>query len=74
MSFLSPLMLLGILGAAIPIAVHLQGRRKAKVVNFAALEFLLGTDKRLAKRLVLRQILQLVFRVLICLVLALVLL
>ena len=73
MSFLSPFMLLGILGAAIPIAVHLQGRRKAKVVPFAALEFLIGTDKRLAKKLVLRQILQLIFRVLICLVLALIL-
>ncbi len=66
MSFLSPLMLLGILGAAIPIAVHLQGRRKAKVVPFAALEFLLGTDKRIAKRLVLRQMLVLAFRVLVC--------
>ena len=73
MSFLSPLMLLGLLGAAIPILVHLQGRRKAKVVPFAALDFLIGTDKRLAKRLVLRQILQLIFRVLVCLVLALVL-
>jgi hypothetical protein len=73
MSFLSPLMLLGLLGAAIPVVVHLQGRRKAKVVPFAALDFLIATDKRLAKRLVLRQILQLIFRVLICLVLALVL-
>ncbi len=73
MSFLSPLMLLGLLGAAIPILVHLQGRRKAKLVRFAALDFLIGTDKRLAKRLVLRQILQLIFRVLICVILALVL-
>ncbi len=66
-------MLLGLLGAAIPILVHLQGRRKAKVIPFAALDFLMGTDKRLAKRLVLRQLLQLIFRVLICLVLALIL-
>ncbi len=73
MSFLSPLMLLGLLGAAIPIAVHLQGRRKAKVVPFAALEFLLGTDKRIAKRLVLRQVLLLTFRILICMVAALIL-
>tara|TARA_R110002096_G_scaffold299503_2_gene494038 strand:- start:115673 stop:117772 length:2100 start_codon:yes stop_codon:yes gene_type:complete len=73
MNFLSPLMLLGLVGAAIPIAVHLQGRRKAKVVPFAALEFLLGTDKRLAKRLVFRQVLLLAFRVLICVVAALIL-
>ncbi len=73
MSFLSPLMLLGLLGAAIPIAVHLQGRRKAKIVPFAALEFLLGTDKRIAKRLVLRQVLLLALRILICIVAALIL-
>ncbi len=73
MSFLSPLMLLGLVGAAIPIAVHLQGKRRAKVVPFAALDFLLGSDKRIAKRLVLRQVLLLAFRVLICVVAALIL-
>lgn len=73
MSFLSPLMLLGLLGAAIPVAVHLHGRRKAKVVQFAALEFLLGSDKRIAKRLVVRQVLLLAFRILICMVAALIL-
>jgi len=66
-------MLLGLLGAAIPIAVHLQGRRNAKVLKFAALEFLLKTDKRVAKRLVLRQRLLLAFRILICVVAALIL-
>ncbi len=73
MSFLSPWMLMGLLGALVPIAIHLQGRQKAKVVPFAALDFLIGTDKRVAKRLVLRQILQLVTRVLICVVIALIL-
>lgn len=67
MNFLSPLMLLGVLGAAIPVVVHLLGRRRAKVVRFAALEFLIGTDKKLAKRLRIRQIGLLLFRVLICL-------
>ncbi len=73
MNFLSPWMLLGLIGAAIPIAVHLQGRRKAKTVRFAALDYLLGTDKRLAKKLVLRQIALLVARVLICLIIPLIL-
>ena len=41
MSFLAPLMLLGALGLAIPIAIHLIGRRRAKVVRFAAIDFLL---------------------------------
>lgn len=66
-------MLLGIVGAAIPIAVHLQGRRKAKVIRFAALDFLMGTDKRLAKKLVLRQKALLFARVVICLIIPLVL-
>lgn len=73
MSFLSPWMLFGLLGALVPIAIHLQGRRKAKVVPFAALDFLIGTDKRVAKRLVLRQVLQLIVRIIICVIAALIL-
>ncbi len=73
MNFVSPWMLLGLIGAVIPVIVHLQGRRKAKVIHFAALDFLMGTDKRLAKKLVLRQIAALLARVAICLIVPLVL-
>lgn len=67
MSFVSPLMLLGILGIAVPITIHLIGRRRAKRIPFAAVDFLLGSDKRVARRLQLRELLLLAARVLVCL-------
>jgi hypothetical protein len=59
-------MLLGAAGAAIPIAIHLIGRRRAKLVRFAAMDFLLGSNKRVARRLQLRELLLLAARVLVC--------
>jgi len=66
-SFLAPLMLIGALGMLVPIAIHLIGRRKAKVVRFAALEFLIATRRRVARRLELRERVLLVVRALVCL-------
>jgi Aerotolerance regulator N-terminal len=59
-------MLLGILAVAVPIAIHLIGRRRAKVVRFAALEFLLATRRRTARRFALRERLLLAVRILLC--------
>ena len=73
MQFLAPAMLLGLLGVAIPVAIHLIGRRRAPVVRFAALDFLLGSDKKVARRIRLRELLLLLLRVLACAALALVL-
>lgn len=73
MEFLAPLMLVGALGAAIPIAIHLIGRRRARVVHFAAVDFLLGSDRKVARRLELRQLLLLLLRAIICVALALIL-
>lgn len=67
MNFLAPAMLLGAAGVAIPIALHLIGRRRAKRVRFAAVDFLLGSNKRVARRLQLRELLLLASRVLVCL-------
>ena len=39
----------------VPIAIHLIGRRRARVVKFAALDFLLATKRRTARRLRLRE-------------------
>jgi hypothetical protein len=69
-SFLAPLMLLGILGAAIPLALHLIGRRRARRIRFAALDFLLGSDRRLARSVRLRERLLLLARVLACVAIA----
>jgi len=63
--FENPWMLLGMGAAAIPIILHLINRRRAEVVPFAAIGFLLRSDKRLARRLRLRQILVLLLRVLL---------
>lgn len=71
MSFLAPLMLLGALGVLVPIAIHLIGRRRAKVVRFAALEFLIATRRRTSRRLELRERVLLALRAAACLAVAL---
>jgi hypothetical protein len=73
MGFLAPLMLIGTLALGVPIAIHLIGRRRAKVVRFAALDFLLATKRRTARRLRLRERMLLITRALACLAVALVL-
>jgi len=70
-AFLTPLMLVGLLGIAVPIAIHLIGKRRARVVRFAALDFLLASKRRTARRLQLRERLLLAVRALACLALAL---
>ncbi|HEX5061396.1 MAG TPA: BatA domain-containing protein [Kofleriaceae bacterium] len=70
MGFLAPLMLAGIAAIVVPIAIHLIGRRRARVVKFAALDFLLATKRKTAKRLRLRERLLLLVRALVCLAIA----
>jgi hypothetical protein len=67
MEFLAPLMLVGALGLAIPVLIHLIGRQKAKVVRFAAMDLLLGEKRKTARRLRLHEVLLLATRALICL-------
>ncbi|MDX2089044.1 MAG: BatA domain-containing protein [Kofleriaceae bacterium] len=71
MGFLAPLMLAGLAGLFVPIAIHLIGRRRAKIVKFAALDFLLATKRRTARRLRLRERMLLAARVLACAAVAL---
>jgi hypothetical protein len=63
-------MLAGILAVAVPIAIHLIGRSRARVVKFAALDFLMATKRKTAKRLQLRERLLLLVRALVCLAIA----
>lgn len=49
--FDNPWMLLGLLAALVPLAVHLFGRRKAPVVQFSALQFILTANPRQARAL-----------------------
>jgi hypothetical protein len=60
--FLAPLYLVGLLAAAIPVAIHLIGRSRARVVPFAAIDFVVRSDRRVARRLKLRRILLLCVR------------
>ncbi len=70
MGFLAPLMLAGLAAIAVPIAIHLIGRRRARIVKFAALDFLMATKRKTAKRLQLRERLLLLTRALVCLAIA----
>ena len=71
MGFLAPLMLIGVIALAVPIAIHLIGRQRAKVVKFAALDFLLATKRRTARRFRLRERLLLLVRAIACAAIAL---
>jgi hypothetical protein len=71
MGFLAPLMLIGVLALAVPIAIHLIGRRRARTVKFAALDFLLATKRRTARRFRLRERVLLIVRVIACAAVAL---
>jgi hypothetical protein len=63
MHFLAPLFLAGLIAIGVPIAVHLIGRSRARVVRFAAMEFLLVSERKVATRLRLRQVLLLLARI-----------
>ncbi|WP_428267612.1 BatA domain-containing protein, partial [Haliangium sp.] len=73
MEFLTPLMLLGAAGVAVPVAIHLIGRRRARVVPFAAMDFLLGDQRKTARRLRLRELALLAARVFMCLAIPMIL-
>lgn len=71
MGFLAPIMLMGALGALVPIIIHLIGRRRARVVRFAAFDFLMGQSRKTARRLKLRDLALLLVRIAICMAIAL---
>ncbi len=71
LTFLHPWLLAGLLAASLPIIIHLIGKRRAPMVFFAAFDFLMAVNKRLARRERLRQILLLALRALALLALAL---
>lgn len=71
MSFANPLLLLGLLAAAVPIIIHLINRRRPRKLPFPAMELLLRSAQRVERRLRLRRILLLSLRVLLLAALAL---
>ena len=72
MSFANPFLLLGLLGAAVPILIHLINRRRPRRQPFPAMELLQRSVKRVERRWRIRRFLLLSLRVLLlaCLALA----
>lgn len=70
MGFLAPLMLVGVLAIVVPIAIHAIGRRRARVVAFAALEFIMATQRKTARQWQLRERILLLVRILVCVAVA----
>jgi hypothetical protein len=66
-SFAHPLMLLGALGALLPLLVHLFDRRRPKPRPFAAIAFVLRSHRRTASRLRLKRLLLYTLRTLLLL-------
>src|SRR4051812_18989012 len=62
LNLLHPWLLTGLAGASLPVLIHLIGRKRAPTVFFAAFDFLMAVNKRLARRERLRQLLLLLLR------------
>ena len=67
MTFAQPWLLLGALAALIPLAIHLFDRRKPRPHPFAAIAFVLRSQRRTASRLKLKRIILYTLRTLILL-------
>jgi hypothetical protein len=65
MTFLNPLVLLGLVAAGIPILLHLLNLRKLRTVEFSTLSFLMELQQTKIRRLKLRQLLLLLLRTLL---------
>lgn len=60
-------MIVGALLVSSPIIIHLINRMRYKRVRFAAMEFLLKSQKRSRKKLIIEQLILLLLRILLCL-------
>ncbi len=61
--FLSPIFLYGLALIGVPILIHLIRKRKIKVIQWAAMEFLLLSQKKQKKRLRIEELLLLLLRI-----------
>ncbi len=69
--FLNPWMLLGTLAVASPILIHLLNKRRFKIVDWAAMDFLFQADKKNRRRVQLENFILLLLRCLAMLLFAL---
>lgn len=71
MTFLNPLVLFGLIGAAIPLLIHLLNLRKLRTIEFSTLTFLKELQQTKIRRLKLKQILLLIIRTLMVILIVL---
>jgi hypothetical protein len=71
MTFLNPLVLFGLVAAAIPVILHLLNLRKLRTIEFSTLTFLKELQQTKIRRLKLRQLLLLIVRTLLVLMIIL---
>ncbi len=71
MTFLNPLVLFGLIGAAIPLIIHLLNLRKLRTIEFSTLTFLKELQQTKIRRLKLKQILLLIIRTLMIILIVL---
>jgi hypothetical protein len=65
LTFLNPAFLWGALAASIPVIIHLINRRRARVVPFPTIKFVLRSERRVARKYRVKQWLLLALRTLI---------
>src|SRR5919198_2704895 len=65
LTFLNPTFLWGALAASIPVIIHLINRRRARVLRFPAVQFVLRSERRLARKYRVKQWLLLALRTII---------
>jgi hypothetical protein len=65
LTFLNPTFLWGALAASIPVIIHLINRRKARVLRFPAVQFVLRSERRIARKYRVKQWLLLALRTII---------
>src|SRR5271170_6524668 len=70
MSFLTPLMLIGVFAAAIPLAIHLFFRSRYRTLPWAAMKFLLTSVEQTSRRLRFQELLLLLARISLLILLA----
>ncbi len=69
LTFLNPAFLWGALAASVPVLIHLINRRKARVVRFPAVKFVLQAERRVARKYRVKQWLLLALRTFILFIL-----
>jgi hypothetical protein len=65
LTFLNPAFLWGALAASIPVIIHLINRRRARVVQFPTIKFVLRSERRVARKYRVKQWLLLALRTLL---------